>query len=366
MKSPEAIYTLRWLIRDTFRQALASGIFWLMLLVTLMCTAVCLSVTVVGDAPLGFQGEEGLEALSRDDIRKAREMVASLVGTCAGRSQGIPAVPHLLFSDRYKAVAIAIRDKVPIVQGEMSFGFGAFPAIEINRGRDAAVKTLQFQLAGWVADTFGLLLALVWTAGFLPTFLEPSAVTVLLAKPVPRWSLLVGKVLGVIIFVAFQVALFIGLTWLALGLRTGVWNARYWLCLPLLLLNFSIFYAFSAMLAVATRSTVACVFGSIFFWLVCWLMNFGRHSVALLTDLSFGTFARGIIETGYWILPKPLDFHFVLMQAIGADTDYVDVLNLAKLTEVGAWMPGLAVLTSAIMGLILLAGAAYEFVTKDY
>ena len=41
-------------------------------------------------------------------------------------------------------------------------------------------------LAGVVADTAGVLLALLWTAGFLPTFLEPAAVTVLLAKPAPR------------------------------------------------------------------------------------------------------------------------------------------------------------------------------------
>ena len=63
-------------------------------------------------------------------------------------------------------------------------------------------------LLGLVADTGGILLALVWTAGFLPTFLEPGAASVLLAKPVPRWSLLAGKFLGILIFVAFQ-ALFL-------------------------------------------------------------------------------------------------------------------------------------------------------------
>lgn len=367
MNAPQAIYTLRWLIRDTFRQAFASGVFWLMLAVTVMCTVVCLSVSITGDVPLGVQGEAGIEALPRADRKKAQELVASLVGTCAGRFQGIPNVPHLLVSPQYKAVTIAVRDGIPFDDGAISFGFGALPPIEIERGREAAVRTLQFQLAGWVADTFGLLLALVWTAGFLPTFLEPSAVTVLLAKPTPRWALLVGKFLGVLAFVAFQVALFIGLTWLALGLRTGVWNARYWLCLPLLLLNFAVFYSFSAMLAVATRSTVACVFGSVFFWLVCWLMNFGRHSIYLVSDLAnLGGVTRGIVETAYWLLPKPLDFHFLLMRAIGADTDFVDVLDLGKLEAAGAWLPGLAVLASAVAGVLLLVGAAYEFVTKDY
>ena len=83
----------------------------------------------------------------------------------------------------------------------------------------------------------------------------------LLAKPVPRWLLLAGKFVGVLAFVALQGSLFVGGTWLALGVRTGVWDAAYFLCVPLLLLHFAVFFSFSAMLAVATRSTVACVLG---------------------------------------------------------------------------------------------------------
>src|SRR5580704_8787430 len=47
-------------------------------------------------------------------------------------------------------------------------------------------------------DVAGLLLALLWTAGFLPTFLEPAHASILLAKPTPRWQLLVGKFVGVL------------------------------------------------------------------------------------------------------------------------------------------------------------------------
>ena len=40
-------------------------------------------------------------------------------------------------------------------------------------GAGDAVHFVQTWLAGWIADTAGILLALLWTAGFLPTFLEP-------------------------------------------------------------------------------------------------------------------------------------------------------------------------------------------------
>ena len=59
----------------------------------------------------------------------------------------------------------------------------------------------------------------------------------------PRWSLLAGKFLGVLVFVAAQNALFVGGTWLALGVRTSVWDPTYFLCIPMLLLHFAVFFS---------------------------------------------------------------------------------------------------------------------------
>jgi hypothetical protein len=189
---------------------------------------------------------------------------------------------------------------------------------------------------------------------------------VLLAKPVPRWSLLAGKYIGVLVFVAFQALVFVGGTWLALAVATGVWDPTYFLCIPILLLHFAVFYSFSALLAVSTRSAVACAVGSTLFWLLCWGMNFGRHSVLSLPDLrglgqSFG-FAT---ELGYWMLPKPLDFHLVLVDLLQAE-NVVRVVDTAALAQRGAWSPGLSVLSSLAAGVVLLAMAMYEFVLADY
>src|SRR5207244_1971501 len=154
----------------------------------------------------------------------------------------------------------ARRHGVDVPDWELSLAFGA---IHVAWGRpgENAVQYLQTLLAGGVADAAGILLTLIWTAGFLPTFLDPSAAAVLLAKPVPRWSLLVGKYVGVLAFVLFQALVFVGGTWVALGLRTGEWPLAYLLSVPLLLLHFAIFFSFSTFVAVCTRSTVACVFG---------------------------------------------------------------------------------------------------------
>ena len=43
---PSAIRTLRWMVRDTFRQSLASKLFWVMLGITVLCSVFCLSMSV--------------------------------------------------------------------------------------------------------------------------------------------------------------------------------------------------------------------------------------------------------------------------------------------------------------------------------
>jgi ABC-2 family transporter protein len=366
MNLPSAIYAIRWLVRDTFRQSLASGIFWIMLGVSVSCVVVCLSVRVTGDVPLRPEGEPGMEALPRSDVTAAAWAAADLVPCGAGLAQGAWPVPRALYSLEYKEVAKAVREGVPVVQGELEMAFGAV-RVPVERDRKRAVQTLEVYLAGWVADAAGLLLALLWTAGFLPSFLEPGAVAVLLAKPAPRWSLLAGKFLGVLAFVALQASLFVGGTWLALGLRTGVWDLTYFLCVPILLLHFAVFFSFSAMLAVATRSTVACVFGSVVFWLLCWAMNFGRHSAVLLPDLQnmAPAFAH-TVEAGYWLLPKPLDFHLILLDSLGAEHLFARVVDTQALAAKGAWAPAESVLASLACAAALLAVAAYDFVTADY
>src|SRR5262249_8059761 len=155
-------------------------------------------------------------------------------------------------------------------------GFGAYRA-PLFRDGEAAVCFLELVLAQGVAGGGGILLALVFTAGVVPAFLDPRSSAVLLAKPVPRWLLLLGQAGGVLAFVGFQGAVFVLGTWVALGLRTGYWPAGYLLCLPVLLIHFGAVYSGSVLLGVSTRSTVVAVFGSVVLWLLCWGMNYGRH-----------------------------------------------------------------------------------------
>lgn len=327
---PTAIHTVWWMVRDTFRQSVATRLFWVMAGLTALCVAFCLGVSVTGD---------DRRPRHPDEIRDRMP-----------RAEATPEV---------------IAEGIPISGGRMSLGFGLF-VFDIGKDRTDAVRLLQVWLAGVLADTVGVLLALLWTAGFLPTFLEPHAVTVLLAKPAPRWALLAGKYLGVIGFVAVQAVLFVLGTWLALGVSTGVWDAAYWFAVPLLVVNFAVFYAFSAFLAVCTRSTVVSVFGTLLFWVLCWGMNFTHHRVVGFPPPELTPAAAFLVEAGYWVLPKPLDLSGIFFDAVRAGEVSAEVPELRAVREKGAFHPAAAVVTSLLFAVGVLALAAYEFRHTDY
>ncbi len=179
MNSPTAIRVVRCMIRDTVRQSLASRGFWLLLGLSGLCILICLSVSIQGATAVRPAGEIELFGADRQPY--------------TGLNQG---------------------------RGTISLGFGAVH-VEQWRNPESSIRMLEILLALIVGGAVGMLLLLLWASGFLPEFLQPRAASVLLTKPVPRWALLVAKFLGVLAFVAFQVAVFVLGTWAALGLRTG-------------------------------------------------------------------------------------------------------------------------------------------------
>jgi ABC-type transport system involved in multi-copper enzyme maturation permease subunit len=358
--------TVTELVRDTFRQACASGICWIMLVGTAVCVLLCLSVTVSGDARLGAEDEPGYFLPPPPPRAVAPSVVAVLASsgpletvTLAGASQptwfGLETNP-----------ARARHEGIETVSGRLTLAFGAV-AVPLGRERADAIHFLELVLAGGIGGTLGLLLALVWTAGFAPTFLEPSAASVLLAKPVARWQLLLGKYLGVLVFVASQVVLFVALTWLALGVRTNVWDTAYWWCVPLLLVEFAIFYSFSVLLAVVTRSTVACVFGSVLFWLLAWGINYGSVMAREASEAQYlPGFTRTLTEAAYWISPKPVDAGLVLFNALNAQQHFEKPVVFQLLESGAGFSPLLSILSSLAVTVVLLAMSAYEFSAADY
>lgn len=332
MTSPQVIYLLRWIIANTFRQAMASTVFWLLLGVSALAIVFCLGLSIEGG----------------DDLRPEDDFLYH------------PKTGELLNGPTSDL-------------GSMSLFFGAF-RVSLPRDRESGVHLIQVVLGSWLAGGVGLLVMLVWTAGFIPEALQPENSAVQFAKPVPRWLFVIGAYIGVLSFVAFHAVVFFLGTWLAMGGRTGVWLPNYLLGLPLLLIHFAAIYSVSVLLGVWTRSTVAAALGSVLFWVACLMVNDGRHAAAALPQLSpdsppLSSLSLFLIEATYWVLPKPADFFHILGQALNAHA-HMATLNrapeLSAVESIGSFAPGAAIWTTMLFSAVPLVWAGRRLNKLDY
>jgi ABC-type transport system involved in multi-copper enzyme maturation permease subunit len=329
MNSPTLLRLIGWVVYTTFREAMATRLFAATSLVSGICILFCLSMRVSGELPLPVDPGETRMRLPLEEAQR--------IGSA--RAEGMD-----------------------VASSEVSFLFGAI-RVHYRHYTEDAVVFVQLLLAGFVADTAGVLLALIWTAGFLPGFLDPARSSVLLVKPTPRSALLAGQYLGVLAFLALQASVFVVGTWLALGLATGIWSPLYLLCLPVLLLHFAVFFGLSAWLAVRTRNTTITLVGSLAFWILCWGVNHGWNAMQAAGSPGAGPFGLG---TAYWLLPKPADLSGLLFELLHADQYFGRLLDYGLLNEGGSVHLAASILTSLVFTAVALVLSARRFARIDY
>ncbi|MGL4460757.1 MAG: ABC transporter permease [Planctomycetia bacterium] len=356
-----ALRLLGWQTRDAVAQAYTGGLTALVLAAVLVAVVLCLSIRLTG--PLDLKADPDV----KDFVSR-------------------------MHPERDEAAA----EGVPRVEGELSVGWGAVRVPLFRDGR-SAVHFIQLLLGGAAADTAGLLLALAWTAGFLPGFLAPNVVSVMLAKPVPRPLLLFGKYFGVVGLVAVYTLLFVGGTWIALGASTNVWSTAYLYAVPLLVFQFAVFFSFSTLVAVVSRSTVVCVFGTGLFFMLCWSVNLSylgataqaamheERRVAVESKTAESKTEKAAtseaktpsIESAppppslpttvaYWILPKPADLAVMYFDAVDAGRHFGFGVTGGVRPERPLFNPWLTIVTSAAAALALLLLAGRLFSRVDY
>jgi ABC-type transport system involved in multi-copper enzyme maturation permease subunit len=320
---------LLWLARETWLQARASRLSFLMLLGSGLVIALCLSINIESPGP--------------DHSTTPVELTDA---------QGNPIT------------------EPGHARGRISLAFGAIQ-LGIFRDSDAQAEFLRALLARWAAGAIGVLLALIATAGLLPEALRPESAVVLLTKPIPRASLLWGKALGVIAFVSAHATFFVAGTWVALGLRLGNWQPAYLVSLPILVVHFVVVFGVAVLLAVCTRSAVACTLGSVVFWCLCLASNQAHLGRAALvaTDretLITSTPMRWATQASYWILPKPLNLMIALDKAVHATRHFALSPEADRAIQDNTLRLGLTLSTSLIFAFVTLLVAGREFASLEY
>lgn len=168
---------------------------------------------------------------------------------------------------------------------------------------------------GWI----GLTLMIIATAGMVPTLLEHGAIDVVLAKPISRTRLFLYKYVAGLVFVVVQASIFVGLTFIVMGLRWGVWSPGYLMCIPLLVLLFSYLYCVSVLVGVRTRSAVASILITLSAWVVFSLIS-QAPAVFELLELQDRPLLYRSVKLASWIPPKTADLPLLAARFTGGAT----------------------------------------------
>lgn len=225
----------------------------------------------------------------------------------------------------------------------------------------------------------GVLLSIIATASFFPTFLERGAIDVVLCKPMPRWKLFLGRYLGGMVFIGVQATIFVVLTFLVVGLRWGVWLPGYILAIPLVVLLFSYLYCISALVAVVTRSTVAAVLLT----MLAWMAFAGVQSVDDLFTSKYPKWQENKlvyegVHTARWIVPKTQDITYLAKKwsraanasiLVHADNDDDrEKIDWATRVEIArrAMNPLAIIGSSLLFEAVIVLAAMWKFARRDY
>ena len=195
--------------------------------------------------------------------------------------------------------------------------------------------------AYWV----GILLALFATGGLIASMLERGQVDLLLAKPLSRMQILTGRLLGVSAVMLALLVYLLGMVWLVMSFKTGVWNAQFLLAVGVVFAMFMVLYSLITLTSVWTGSTPLAL-----------ILTFGLLFATLILAIApmreqIRQPGRALVTGLYHVLPKFVD--------VGA---YI-VPQLVSGQPVPSWMP---FATSLAFGGIAYAGAFWLFRRKDF
>ncbi len=244
---------------------------------------------------------------------------------------------------------------VDVVEGTIASArlFGTFP-LEIGGASipiSDAVTVIQVFLVSMLS-TFGLILALFVSGNIIPRTLNAGWVDLLVAQPIARATVLLGRTLGAMLVVALSLAYLFGGSWALLTWKTGFGNSGFMVAGVIILFSFLACYSGMVLVGVITRSSPVSIIAGIGIWFLGQVLYPLHRFDEWTTAFRAGwprNLATTITETLYWVMPKTLELTRTAIEAAQQES-----LTLT---------PGLQSLPFAI---ICLALACWWFARQDY
>ena len=195
----------------------------------------------------------------------------------------------------------------------------------------------------------GLLLAIFSSASFVPVMLEKGNIDIFLSKPISRIQLLVGKYLGVVLYVFINIFIFIAGIWLIISVKFAYWDASFLTLAIMITFVFAVLYALIVFFGVLTKS-------SIFGMMVAYLIFLILSPVMLLYNEKLNEFVsseliKALLDGLYFIIPQT------------AELMGITLIDLAMGRGIVNFQP---VLTSFLFLILFIVFSLFLFRRKDF
>ena len=196
-------------------------------------------------------------------------------------------------------------------------------------------------------------LAIFATAHLVPRMQEKGTVDLYLSRPIGRVRLLLSRYIAGLILAAVNVVYLVGATWLIVGWKTHVFNARFLAAGAIIFLMIAVLLALAFLIGVVTSSTAVSImssFGIFFFGLA--MAGHDRYAAAVSKQWQ-----ANVIEAFYWIFPKTAEFGRSVFVFVGGEILPARILKT---------VPAAPFLTTAAFGVVCLALASWLFTKKEF
>ncbi len=212
------------------------------------------------------------------------------------------------------------------------------PVARLVRNFYSAVATFLY--------TYSMALAVFASAGLMTAVFERGRIEWLLSKPVARWRILLARLAGSLLVVAFNICYLVLAVWLILGWKSGIWDPAFLVTIPATVFMFGVLLSAVTFVAVLSESTALATMVTFALMLASPVLAQHRLMIKLLNSEFWRDLWRGL----YYTLPKVYD--------VGRMN-----VDLIRDRAVENWMP---VWSSALFAAVLLAASFYALSKRNF
>lgn len=253
---------------------------------------------------------------------------------------------------------------------KVSLFFGAWTLpVPFNLGE--TLFWIEDRLVNGVGAALALLISVIITAFFIPNMIRKGSVDLLISKPIGRSELLVYKYVGGLTFIFLVSAVTVGGVWIALGLRSGIWDPAFLVVIPTLTFTFAILYAVSTLAAVVTRSPIVAILLSVGFAVFLYLVGqvktvFDAFKASDQMRKELPDWSFTLVDTLNNVLPRYKDLDKLTTKLLSAGTLTGAELRERTLDvlEYPSWAGTFGVSLAFIAVMLLLS--CWRFSRRDY